>query len=100
MAYGIQLRDGSNNVIFDYSDSSPRILGQVEANAPNAGSIYNGTLTTGNLFYMLVPLAQNPSNDSRAASDYAPQISLSNGTLSWSYPSGIGLSALIIYGVY
>jgi hypothetical protein len=93
MGVGLQVWNASGTLVFDTGDRMSRVLGSFVATAAGSGSI---TLPTGvgSYWYIVFP--------SSGSSYYAPVITISGNTLSWS-PSTLFTPAVdctILYGVY
>lgn len=96
MAYGLRVWDASGNLTLDTSTRLGRVLGYVEVTTD--GSLTVPGFSTGTAFARVNTTGNSVGPD--AEYSWPPNISISNNTLSWSYPSSTKGPAVIIYGVY
>lgn len=94
MPQGLQCFDDNGNSVLDVTDRLTRVIGELETGVSD-GSVYNESLTYGIPWFIVI-------NDSAPWYTKASvQVSVANGTLSWSLSTtGQRSNNKIIYGVY
>lgn len=93
MPQGIQIRDGSGNLTFDFTDRTTTVLGEV-AIQNGAGELYDDRFYNGTPFYTLI----------RTPPGFLPyffdNFGFSGNRFYWNFPFATSEPVLVIYGIY
>lgn len=98
MPAGLETYDAAGNLLTSYTDSLPRKVGFLASTGSANGSLYSAVLAS-------VPDSRvwwyvNTFNGAFGADGGIPDVSVSNGTLSWTYNYTNKYDASILYGVF
>lgn len=103
MTQGLMVFGPAGEVWLEVTNRLTRYVGRIDLpGSPNFtnGSLFDGGLNSGDPWYYII---EKPSDTNGMWGTYAPNISISNGTISWSKDSDGRVRVFpctVIYGVY
>jgi hypothetical protein len=96
MVAGLRIKDENGHIILEVTDRLQRKIGEVAIAVGASGSV---TVTNGSPWFYI---ASNGSTGSTGA-EYAPVVTISGSTISWSPNTAAGLGQIpvvLVYGAY